>query len=134
MLQKHKKLFLARGLLFLFASAAHAGIMSGAGEGARDEVVTTIKGWQWLFAFLPFGVGIGLVLATKNYLEAKDEQSNGQSEPKASRYFKLILAFIVGVIAVYIVYGVFGMAFANKGFGEMWDELVTDFWKRVFTT
>lgn len=135
MLKKHKKLLIALGLMLLCITDAFAsggGIMAGAGEGARDEVVTTVKGWQWLFAFLPFAVGIGLVVATHNYLETKDEQSNGQSEPKAQRYFKLVLAFIVGIIAVYIVYGVFGMVFAKTTFGGMWDQLVTDFWVRVF--
>lgn len=94
--------------------------------------ISTFKGWLWIFAFLPFGLAIFAVVKTKEYLEAKDEQSNGQSEPKVSRYGKMVLAFVVTVLVCYIVYGLFGMVFAGDGFGDMWGKLVADFWINVF--
>ena len=123
-------------LLFVFADAslANAGTgLSGAADTAKTEVRGVIKGWQWVFAFMPFALALFVTNKVREHFEAKDEQSNGQSEPKVSRYAKMALAFVGSVVICYILYGLFGMVFAKQTFGAMWQKLVVDFWVAIFS-
>lgn len=134
-IQKEKRNRLIRLFAFVMLLGATQtwAIMAGGGAQAEAEVVTTIKGWLWVSAFMPFAVGTGLVVLTKNYLEQKDEQSNGQTEPKFQRYAKLIGAFVGGVIIMFIVYGLWGMVFMGESsFTATWNKLVTPFWEQIF--
>lgn len=118
----------------LFGDDGSQGLQSlnNAGATAQTTVVKAVEGWRWLLGIVPLGVAGFLAFKMKEYLEQKDEQSGGQSEPKFSRYGKIIAAFIGGIVITYIVFGVLGTVFANKGFGDMWELLVVDFWKQIF--
>lgn len=105
--------------------------LNEAGESSKTVVVKTVQNWRWLFALLPFAVGILISLRIKNYLDQKDEQSGGQSEPKVTRYGKMVLGLIGGIVIMFILYGVFGSVFAGQDFMHMWDYFVMDFWKEV---
>lgn len=107
--------------------------LNEAGRRAKGTAVGAIQSWVWLAGFIPFGVATWVTWKLKEHLEQKDEQAGGQTEPKASRYIKLIGAFIIGVIVTYILLGVFGMVFAGKGYAETWKFFVTDFWGKILT-
>ena len=105
--------------------------LSEAGEQAKGTVVGAIKSWIWLAGFIPFGIATWVTWRLKEHLEQKDEQAGGQTEPKASRYIKLIGAFIIGVIVTYILLGVFAKLFAGKEYEDSWNFFVRDFWKQI---
>ncbi|WP_172198988.1 hypothetical protein [Campylobacter sp. RM16188] len=142
-LSEHKGLVLILALIALTAVEAFAaggganpageGLtkLNEAGKGAETTVIKTIQNWRWIFALLPFGLGFFMAFRIKGYLEQKDEQSNGQTEPKASRYGKIFASFIAGIVVCFILYGIFGSVFAGKEFMQMWDYLVMDFWKQL---
>ena len=107
--------------------------LNTAGEEGRTTFVNAIKGWKWVFGILPFAIAIGIAYKVKDYLEQKDEQAGGQTEPKASRYAKIVAAFIAGIIIMFILYGIFGLVFAGQTeFSAGWRIFVTDFWKLIF--
>lgn len=142
-LSEHKGLVLILALIALTAVEAFAaggganpageGLtkLNEAGKGAETTVIKTIQNWRWIFALLPFGLGFFIAFQIKGYLEQKDEQSNGQTEPKVSRYGKIFAGFIAGIVVCFILYGIFGSVFAGKEFMQMWDYLVMDFWKQL---
>ena len=105
--------------------------LSEAGEQAKGTAVGAIKSWIWLAGFIPFGIATWVTWKLKEHLEQKDEQAGGQTEPKASRYIKLIGAFIIGVIVTYILLGVFAKVFAGKNYEESWNFFVRDFWQQI---
>ena len=109
------------------------GALNEAGKEAKGTAVGAIRSWIWLVGFVPFGVATWVTWKLKEHLEQKDEQAGGQTEPKASRYIKLIGAFIVGVIVTYILLGVFGKVFAGVGYEESWNFFVKDFWEQILT-
>ena len=107
--------------------------LNEAGEQAKSTAVGAIRSWVWLVGFVPFGIATWVTWKLKEHLEQKDEQAGGQTEPKASRYIKLIGAFIIGVIVTYILLGVFGKIFADQDYAVSWKFFVEDFWKQILT-
>jgi len=134
---KYKGGLIALGVVALMtvgASDAAASIgLDGAGTEAKKQVRGVFSDWMWLFAFMPFLFAVFITWKVREYFEAKDEQS-GQQEPRISRYAKMIAAFIGGVLICYILYGLFGKVFAGQEFGDMWEDLVVDFWTGVFSS
>jgi len=111
--------------------ASTAGNLQAAGGKSKNEVQTAISGWMWVMAFAPFVGALFIAYKVKEYYEAKDEQAGGQTEPKVSRYMKIVGGFIGGVLIFYILYGVWGMVFANSNFSDMWNVMVVDFWGKL---
>ena len=107
--------------------------LNEAGKQAKGTAVGAIRSWVWLVGFVPFGIATWVTWKLKEHLEQKDEQAGGQTEPKASRYIKLIGAFIIGVIVTYILLGVFGKIFADQDYAVSWKFFVEDFWKQILT-
>ena len=107
--------------------------LNEAGEQAKSTAVGAIRSWVWLVGFVPFGIATWVTWKLKEHLEQKDEQAGGQTEPKASRYIKLIGAFIIGVIVTYILLGVFGKIFADQDYAVSWKFFVEDFSKQILT-
>lgn len=118
---------------FVFAANDDKGLesLNQSGAAAKNVVANAIHNWKWIFALLPFGVGIFVAMQVKNHLEMQDERSNGQNEPKISRWGKIVGAFIGGVIIMFILYGILGKVFADMSFADMWKTMVTDFWYDV---
>lgn len=102
------------------------------GSDAESSVKGGIQAWDWVIAFLPVAFGVFVAFKVNEYLNQKDEQSQGQTEPKASRYFKVLSGFIVGIMIIYICLGMFGLVFAGKSFADSWQTFVVDFWSTVF--
>jgi|GEM_PF-2218299 hypothetical protein len=141
---KHNKNLMVFGLVLafgIFAPDAFAGVsgqglkeLNTAGQEGRDTFVLAVKGWKWVFGILPFAVAWFIAYKVKDYLEQKDEQAGGQTEPKPARYAKIIAGFIAGIIIMFILYGIFGLVFAGQTeFAKGWEIFVTDFWKLIFT-
>ena len=83
---------------------------------------------------MPFAVAWFIAYKVKDYLEQKDEQAGGQTEPKPAGYAKIVAGFIAGIIIMFILYGIFGLVFAGQTeFAKGWEIFVTDFWKLIFT-
>lgn len=122
------------GFLFFAASLYGAdGLesLNDAGTTARDTVTGAIRSWNWIIGMIPLLLSAYATWKLKEYLETKDEQAGGQTEPKFSRYLKLIVAFVGMIVIVYILLGLFGAVFAKKTFGEMWENLVVPFWTLI---
>ena len=115
-----------------FAGTAQLDALGEAGANAEAEAVNAIKSWKWLISLLPLGIAGFVTLKVKDHLEQKDEQGGGQTEPKWSRYLKLVATFVAMVIIVYVVLGVFAKVFANVDFGTAWQTFVVDFWSKIF--
>ena len=104
-----------------------------AGNNSESVVVSGISAWKWVVAFLPFAFGTYSAFKVNEYLNQKDESSGGQQEPKVSRYAKVLSAFIVAVIIVYLVLGTLGLVFAGQSFADTWDTFVIKFWEQIFS-
>lgn len=128
-------------LLFALAIGAVAGTTGSseftqfntAGTQASDVIISGITAWTWIFAFIPFGFAIFIAFKFNEYLNQKDEQSGGQSEPKVSRYGKVILVGAAAIVIAYILLGLFGKVFAGMEFSDTWRIFVTDFWGKILT-
>lgn len=105
--------------------------METAGGDSKEAVTGVIQKWRWVLAILPFALAIFVAYKTKEYFEAKDEQTGSQQEPKASRYAKIVGSGVVAIVVVFLLYGVFGKVFAGKEFGTTWTTLVTSFWSEA---
>ena len=125
-----KKLLFVFLMLFGLAAAAMAGQdftqLNTAGTSSKESTQGVIKSWLWVASLFPLGIGGFLVSKVKEYQERQEEQ--GQYEPKVAKYTKLIGAFIGGILITFLLYGILGTVFFNKGFGEMWQILVVDFY------
>lgn len=127
-----KKGFTLIALLALASSAFAAGEFSqltdAAGDG-KETIQQTIGAWMWVSALIPFGLAFFLFSKVKDYQERQEEQ--GQYQPKVAKYVSLVGAIIGGFIIMYIIYGLFGAAFFDKSFSEMWEALVMDFFSSI---
>lgn len=139
-ISKNRWLFSIILMVSLFAISAEAAQgqgtfqnnLTGAGDEAKSATIAAMKSWLWLLGLLPLGVAGFITLKVKDYLEQKDEQGGGQSEPKWSRQLKLVITFIASVIICYVVLGIFAKVFAGVGFGQTWDKFVVGFWSQLF--
>ena len=129
-----KRYLILFAILALGAISAHANFneFNQAGSNAQDVAVEGIKAWTWIVGFIPLGFGIFSAFKMNEYLNQKDESGGGQTEPKATRYAKVLGAGIVGVLIIYMLLGLFGMVFANKSFSETWDTFVIQLWSKIF--
>lgn len=141
-ISKNRWLFSIILMVSLFAISAEAAQggqggafqnnLTGAGDEAKSATIAAMKSWLWLLGLLPLGVAGFITLKVKDYLEQKDEQGGGQSEPKWSRQLKLVITFIASVIICYVVLGIFAKVFAGVDFGATWDKFVVGFWSQLF--
>ncbi len=130
-----KKIFWTIITFFLMQPVVYAGSFDNfdkAGGDAKDVAVSGIQSWIWVIGFIPFAFGIYSAFKMNEYLNQKDESGSGNTEPKVSRYGKVLGAGLAGVMIVYILLGLFGLVFAGKDFGETWDALVVNFWTQIF--
>lgn len=118
--------------LQLTLSAENFANFDKAGENSEAVVVSGISAWKWIVAFAPFAFGTYCSFKVNEYLNQKDESSQGQQEPKVSRYAKVLSAFIVACIIVYLVMGTLGLVFAGQSFADTWDTFVIKFWEQIF--
>ena len=125
-ISKNRWLFSVVLMVSLFAISAETNqatnfqnSLAGAGDEAKAATIAAMKRWMWLVGFLPLGVAGIITLKVKDYLEQKDEQGGGQSEPKWSRQLKLIITFIASVIICYVVLGIFAKVFGGADFGQL---------------
>lgn len=102
-----------------------------AGTSSQNVAVSGIQSWKWLVGFIPVAFGLFTAFKMNEYLNQKDE-GQGQNEPKPSRYAKVLGAFLIGVLIIYMLLGVFGAVFADKSFSETWQSFVVDLWSQVF--
>lgn len=131
---KNNKIFF---LIFILAASLYAANGDGeglsnlnqAGASAKTTAVKAFQNWKWLFAFLPLGLAAAAGFGMNNYIEKKEEQNGGQSEPKATKYFKIVFAAIIAIVVAFILYGTFGSVFGGMGFWETWDTLVIQTFK-----
>lgn len=125
-------LMLGLGAISAMASASGFTNFDSAGADAQDIAISGMGSWKWIIAFIPLGFGIFSAMKMNEYLNQKDE-GQGQNEPKATRYAKVLGAGIVGVLIIYILLGLIGKVFAGEDFGTTWSVFVTDFWSQLFT-
>lgn len=104
-----------------------------AGNSAQNVAVSGIKSWKWIIGFMPFAFGIYSAIKVNEYLNQKDESGQGQNEPKATRYVKVLGAGIFGILIIYILLGLIGTVFADKSFSETWQTFVVDLWSQIFS-
>lgn len=120
---------LALGSISAFANFAN---FDQAGSAAENVAVSGMQSWKWLIGFIPIGFGLFSAFKVNEYLNQKDESGGGQTEPKATRYAKVLGAGIIGVLIIYMLMGLAGMVFADKSFSETWQAFVVDFWSQLF--
>lgn len=130
-----KRYFLVFFILSLGAISAFASFdqFNQAGDDAQQVAIEGIKTWVWIVGFIPLGFGAFVAFKVNEYLNQKDDNGGGQTEPKATRYIKVLGAGLTGVLIIYIVLGLFGLVFANKSFSETWDRFVIQLWEQIFS-
>lgn len=134
MIKRYALVFLMLSLGAISAFAAGGGSFANfdeAGGNAQDIAISGMSSWKWIVGFIPLGFGIFSAFKMNEYLNNKDE-GQGQQEPKATRYVKVLGAGIVGVLIIYILLGLIGKVFAGKDFSETWETFVTNFWSQLF--
>lgn len=129
-----KKILVIFTLLTLGSISAFANFANfdQAGSAAENVAVSGMQSWKWLIGFIPIGFGLFSAFKVNEYLNQKDESGGGQTEPKATRYAKVLGAGIIGVLIIYMLMGLAGMVFADKSFSETWQAFVIDFWSQLF--
>ncbi|MBZ8002388.1 hypothetical protein [Campylobacter canadensis] len=132
---KNNKIFFLIFILAVSLYAANSGDSEGltnlnqAGASAKTTAVKAFQNWKWIFAFIPLGVAGGAAFTMNHYIEKKEEQNGGQSEPKASKYFKIVISSIIAIVVCFIIYGTFGSTFGGMGYWQTWDTLVIQTFK-----
>ena len=123
--------FFLIGAVGLFAAETFENF-NNAGDSAQNVAISGMQSWKWLVGFIPVGLGTFCAFKLNEYLNQKDENNNGQTEPKATRYLKVFAAGIIGTLISYMLLGLFGLVFAGKSFSETWEAFVTSFWSQLF--
>ena len=99
-----------------------------------DTLVTLFHNTKWIFAIMP--VAASFMAISKDISKIRESQQNMmQQEPvlKGEETANIAFHAILVLISFYIIYGVFGMTYADaSSFGEMWDSLVMSFWRSIF--
>lgn len=128
-----KIIFLILGLLLLSTDVALASgtttvstSLADSGTEAKGLVSAVIKAFIWALAFVPVWSAWYFASKMKEHLENKEEQ--GQYEPKAAKNFKIVMAVIIGIVAAYLVIGIFAKVFLNMEFNEAWITIVAGVW------
>lgn len=116
----------------LFAAGETFSNFDSAGTDAQSVAISGMQSWKWVVGFIPLGFGLFSAFKVNEYLNQKDESGGGQTEPKATRYAKVLGAGIVGILVIYILLGLLGAVFADKTFTETWKTFVVDFWSQLF--
>jgi len=104
--------------------------LSNSGTESGQTVTSTMQAYRWIAALVPLGAG---VLAVSHRLKKlKEEEEEGRHHPSLSKYGSLFLFFLIGVGAMFLIYGVFGFIFAGQNFTDTWNSLVVNpLWKSV---
>lgn len=120
-------------LLQIYVGSAFAEFtaFSRAGAESKDAVKDSIGAYLWVTALVPFIVAAAMAFKKHSDIQDKDEQQ-GQSTPKMSRNLQIIFAGVLGIFIMYLLYGIFFMAFADSAFNDTWKKLVMDVIKDLF--
>jgi len=105
--------------------------LNKSGGQAYGATKGAVGAFNWVLAFLPVGMAWYFAGRVKEYLENKEEQ--GQYQPKATKNFMIVGASLAGILAGFILIGLFGAVFLDKSFSDSWQLIVVDTWKDLFS-
>lgn len=115
------------------AYAANNASLADIGQGAESEIISFIKSFKWIFAIAGLAVPLGAAGWTYNKIADQESMdSNGQSQPKFFKWFKIFGAFLAGLVIMYLLYGGAAVMFLSKNFSEGWGVFVSSFFQEIF--
>jgi len=126
-------------LMLLFGSASPAFAATGndstdttagfksfnnAGTDAKESAKQGFQAWIWVLSFVPIGISWFYVTLVMDWL--KDEERQGNKQPRPARLSMIVGAIILGVFTAFVAFGIIGVVFFGQSMGDMWKILVLD--------
>ncbi len=90
------------------------------------------RGMRWIFALLP--VAVSFLSISKDISEIRKSKEMMQQDTglKGEDIFVIAYHIVLVFISCYIIYGIFGLTYANaSSMNEVWSVLVVDFWRGI---